>query len=72
MHIIGEDGTLSPVMASERAVPRQDLSKVYALNGAVYVVRVSALLEYKRLFFEVDPPVKLGEDAVEGVDGFFV
>lgn len=52
MHTITEPGFLSPVVNAENSAdPRQNLEKVYALNGAVYVVSIPVLLQHEKVFF---------------------
>ena len=48
LKLISKAGFLEPFMQGESSeVPRQLLPPVYALNGAIYVVRVEALLKQK-------------------------
>lgn len=45
MYTVGDGVTLRPLLQSSQFTRRQDLPKVYVLNGAVYVANVSWLLK---------------------------
>lgn len=47
MYRIGHDQTLSPVLARNSATRRQDLEKIYGLNGAVYFANCKLFTESK-------------------------
>ncbi|MBF0557360.1 MAG: acylneuraminate cytidylyltransferase family protein [Nitrospirae bacterium] len=47
MYTIGPAGNLQPLLKSEETYRRQDLPKVFASNGAVYVANCSWLLKTK-------------------------
>jgi len=52
MYTLGESGLIEPFMKqTDLATRRQDLEPVFALNGAVYVVVVKALVESEKLVF---------------------
>lgn len=53
MYTVAGDGTMRPLLELERATRRQDLPKVWALNGAVYVARVEGLCA-ERSFLTAD------------------
>lgn len=44
MFTIGQDGSMTPLFPEKLPARRQDLSAVYALNGAVYVARTAWLV----------------------------
>ncbi len=45
MYRRGEGGRLVPLLSVEGATRRQDLPAAYALNGAIYAVRVTSLIQ---------------------------
>lgn len=50
MYVLGEDSTMTPLLPTHPAVRRQDLPRVYMLNGALYVARqnwLKATREFK-------------------------
>tara|TARA_Y100000748_G_scaffold303958_1_gene311032 strand:- start:5892 stop:6587 length:696 start_codon:yes stop_codon:yes gene_type:complete len=50
LKLISEEGFLEPFMVEGSEVPRQSLPPVYALNGAIYVIKVETLLRDKTFF----------------------
>ncbi|GIX18286.1 MAG: hypothetical protein KatS3mg119_2472 [Rhodothalassiaceae bacterium] len=49
MYHIEEDGRLTHLLGEEPLARRQELPRIYALNGAIYVAHVPTLLKEKRL-----------------------
>ena len=48
---IDEEGFLKPFMdGKDSESPRQSLPAVYALNGAIYIIKVDTLFEYRTFF----------------------
>lgn len=47
MYTLGDKRTMCPLISSELITNRQDLPKVYALNGAIYVAKISFLTTEK-------------------------
>jgi len=45
-----EDGRLKPFFGEEKRIRRQDLPRVYALNGAIYATRRKPLMEGNSLY----------------------
>ncbi len=52
MYHLDEDGRLKHFLGDEPIARRQELPKVFALNGAIYVVSVPWLKEHRRLMDE--------------------
>ncbi len=52
MYEIGKDEVLKPLFANNKATRRQDLPKIYALNGAVYVSSANEIINKRKFVTE--------------------
>ena len=52
MYRLNDAEQLSPLLPEHRTQRRQLLPIVYAINGAVYVARITALLDHGHLMFD--------------------
>lgn len=65
---IGEDDKLVSLFPDKNIIRRQDLPKVYALNGAVYIAKTKYIISYKSFISNATIPFIMGKSHSIDID----